>query len=56
MQPTPNTNERRDTKRRSFTLRPLPLDRTAGSSGRSQRELVQWSLMLCPERGKRRAR
>jgi hypothetical protein len=62
MQPTPITHGREALTPRSFPAQSLPLvakaDGAAPAQGpaRSQRELVQWSLMLCPEWRTRRAR
>jgi len=61
MHPTPITHGLKDATRRSFAAPRLPLVTTAATgaapaAARSQRELVQWSLLLFPERGKRRAR
>jgi hypothetical protein len=61
MRPTPITHGRGASAPRSFAARSLPFVATADGApaaqraARSQRELVQWSLMLCPERRKRRA-
>jgi hypothetical protein len=62
MNPTPITHGRGALTRRSFAAPSLPLVAKAGggapaqAAARSQRDLVQWSLMLCPERPKRTAR
>jgi hypothetical protein len=62
MNPTPITRGREAVTRRSFAAPSLPIVAKAGGSAparagaRSQRELVQWSLMLWPERPKRPAR
>jgi hypothetical protein len=61
MSPTPITRVRGALMRRSVAAPSLPLIAKAGGGalahvGRSQRELVQWSLMLRPEGPKRPAR
>lgn len=61
MHPMPISHEPHDPTRRSLGSRALPLVPAAGTgaavaeAGRSQRVLVQWSLLLCPDRKKRRA-
>jgi hypothetical protein len=61
MHPTPISHERRDPTRQSFGSRTLPLAPAADTGAtvavavRSQRLLVQWSLLLCPDQKKRRA-
>jgi hypothetical protein len=61
MNPTPLTRGRGALMRRSFAALSLPLVAKAGGGAPaqavawSQRELVQWSLMLRPERPKRPA-
>jgi len=61
MHPTSISHERRDPTRQSFGSRTLPLAPAADTGAtvavavRSQRLLVQWSLLLCPDQKKRRA-
>lgn len=62
MYATPINHVPRNPARDSFASRALPLGATAGTgataaaAARSQRLLVQWSLLRCPDRGKGRAR
>jgi hypothetical protein len=59
MNPTPITRRREALTRRSFAAPSLPIVAKVGAGAsaqavaRSQRELVQWSLMLRPERPER---
>jgi hypothetical protein len=62
MHTTPISYEPRDQTSQSLASRALPLvpapgtGATAAAAVRSQRLLVQWSLMLCPDPKKERAR